>query len=143
MESFCNLDFVWERISLMKLDLVLKFPDTQESFWTLWKVSGYPDKILDLKVSGYSGKFLDTGKFMDTLENFLDTLECFLNLLKVFGHTGKFLESVESLPTLWKVYGHSRKFPEQYAMFLDPHESPRELLSEKFLPIRVCYLESF
>ena len=68
------------------------FLDTWESFWTL------------SKVSGYAGKFLDFGKFMNTLESFWTLWKSLRTLWKTFR-------------TLWKVYGHYEMFPEPLDSF--------------------------
>ena len=112
--KFCNPEsFPSKRKNLIKFDFSLKFPDTQESFWTLWKVFVYPEKLLDF------------GKFLDTLQIFLDT--------KVSGNYGMFPKLLESFQTLWKVSGHFGKFLNilesflTVCMFLDPLENVQTL----------------
>ena len=65
---------------------VNKFPDSLESFRTIWKVSGQS-------------------------RTFPDSLESFRTVWKVSEQSEKFLDSLENFRTVWKVFEQSGKFP--------------------------------
>ena len=69
-----------------------------ESFLAVWKVSGQSGKFLDSLQS-----FQTVSKLSGQSGEFLDSLESFWTVWKVSGHFGKFPNSLESFWTVWKV----------------------------------------
>ena len=90
-ESFCasgKFLRVYTKLTLKSSQLSGKFPDSLESFRTVWKVSG------------------QSGKCPDSLESFR-------TVWKVSGQFGKIPDSLESFRTVWKNSGQSGKFPDR------------------------------
>ena len=89
-ESFCasgKFLRVYTKLTLKSSQLSGKFPDSLESFRTVWKDS-------------------------DKSRKFPDSLERFWIVWKVSNKSGKFPDSLESFRIVWKVSGQSGKFPD-------------------------------
>ena len=126
-ESFCasgKFLRVYTKLTLKSSQLSGKFPDSLESFRTVWKVSGQSGKCPDSlesfrtvwKVSGQFGKIPDS-------------LESFRTVWKNSGQSGKFPDSLEKFRTVWNVSRESGKFPDDLE---SESESQKALKSEEF-----------
>ena len=91
-----------------------KFPNSLESFWTVWLESIWTV----WKVSGRTGKCPDS-------------LESFLTVWKVSRESGNFLDSLLSFQTVWKDSRQSVKLPDRLKSFQTSWKVSRE--TGKFL----------
>jgi len=83
-----------------------------------------------LKISGQSGKLLDSVNVLDSLEMFRtvwktsgqsgifpNSLEDFWTVWRIFRQSGRFLDRMEGFQTVWKISGQVGRFPDGLVFF--------------------------